>query len=130
MAQTNTAQAHAARGDPARAGAQTAQQIICAQAAAGMSTDRMARHHHDTAAWLFSEAETADAERFAEGYASTADSLVADLRKEGQPAPDRTPGAPHPDPFLAGRGWQACEHGDGVYVRRPAAARDMEREAG
>jgi hypothetical protein len=129
-AQTNTAQAHAARGDPARAGAETAQQIISAQAAAGMSTGRMARHHHDTAAWLFSEATTPEAERFAAGYASTADTLVAELREAERPAPDRSPGAPHPDPFLAARGWQACQHGDGVYVRRPAAARDLDKEAG
>jgi hypothetical protein len=128
--QPNTTQAHTPRGDPARAGAETAQQVISEQAAAGMSPDRMARHHHDTAAWLFSEARTPEAERFAEGYASTADSLVADLREADRPAPDRSPAAPHPDPLLAGRGWQACEHGDGVYVRRPASSRDLEREPG
>jgi hypothetical protein len=117
--------------DPARSGAETAQQIITAQASAGMSTDRMARHHDDTAAWLWSDARTPDAERFAAGYASTADSLVAELREEERPEPDRSPGAPHPDPVLAGKGWQACERGDGVYVRRQAVAQaDMEREAG
>jgi hypothetical protein len=117
--------------DPARSGAETAQQIIAAQASAGMSTERMARHHDDTASWLFSDARTPEAERFAAGYASTADSLVAELREAERPEPDRTPGAPHPDPVLAGKGWQACERGDGVYVRRQAEAQaDMEREAG
>ena len=33
------------------------------------------------------------------------------------PEPDRTPGAPHPDPFLADRGWHVNEHG--IYTRRP-----------
>jgi hypothetical protein len=120
-----------ASADPARAGAETAQQIISAQAAAGMSADRMARHHDDTAAWLWSEAKTPEAERFAAAYASTADTLVAELREAEQPALDRSPGAPHPDPVLAARGWQACPHGDGVYIRHQAAAEAVaDREAG
>jgi hypothetical protein len=38
---------------------------------------------------------------------------------------DMTPGAPHPNPELARRGWQASDRG--IYVRRPP---EMEREAG
>src|SRR5438094_978652 len=41
-------------------------------------------------------------------------------------------GAPHPDPFLAGRGWQVNEHG--IYTRRaqpePQAPPERELEAG
>ena len=38
---------------------------------------------------------------------------------------DLTPGAPHPNPELARRGWQASDHG--TYVRRPP---QIEPEAG
>ena len=39
--------------------------------------------------------------------------------------PDRTPGAPHPDPRLAALGWHNCAHG--IYVRRqPEAEADHE----
>jgi hypothetical protein len=38
---------------------------------------------------------------------------------------DMTPGAPHPDPVLAAKGWQASDHG--TYIRRPPEA---QREAG
>jgi hypothetical protein len=114
--------------DPARIGAEAATQIIAAQAAAGMSAERMTTHHADTAAWLYSEATTADAQKFAESYAETSEALIAELREAEHPAPDTSPGAPHPDPVLAERGWQRCEHGDGIYVRR-AAAREIELEA-
>jgi hypothetical protein len=47
-------------------------------------------------------------------------------------AADRTPGAAHPDPFLASRGWHANWHG--IYSRKPepqAAPRpEKELEAG
>ena len=33
---------------------------------------------------------------------------------------DMTPGAPHPDPGLAAKGWQASGHG--TYMRRPPQA--------
>jgi len=39
-------------------------------------------------------------------------------------ARDMTPGAPHPNPVLAAKGWQASDHG--TYIRRPP---QMEREA-
>ena len=50
-----------------------------------------------------------------------------DERQREQLAADRdmTPGAPHPDPVLAAKGWQASDHG--TYVRRPPEA---QREAG
>lgn len=120
-----------AREDPARAGAVTAQQIISAQASAGMSADRIAEHHQDVAASLFSGAETADGQAFAREYNQAGEALIGDLREmERGPEPDRSPGAPHPDARLAGRGWQACEHGHGVFVRRPAQAEaDSDPEA-
>ena len=46
-------------------------------------------------------------------------------REQLAAARDMTPGAPHPNPALAAKGWQASNHG--TYVRRPP---QMEREAG
>ncbi len=115
--------------DPGKSGAITAQQIISAQAAAGMSADRIAEHHHEVSASLFSGADTEDGQAFAREYDTTGESLLADLRAmERGPEPDRTPGAPHPDARLAARGWRNCEHG--VYVRRQAQAEaDSDPEA-
>ena len=112
------------------AGAAAAEKVIRAQASAGVSTDRIEAHGADTASWLFSEAKTANGRAFAAGYDDTAQTLVAELREAAHPQPNRSPGAPHPDPLLARRGWQACERGDGVYVRRTAAQRETDREAG
>ena len=36
-------------------------------------------------------------------------------KRDPQHHPDRTPGTPHPDPFLAARGWHVNEHG--IYTR-------------
>lgn len=44
------------------------------------------------------------------------------------PEPDRTPGALHPDPFLASRGWHMNEHG--IYTRQPEPQPQKELEAG
>jgi len=45
-------------------------------------------------------------------------------REQLAAARDMTPGAPHPNPVLAAKGWQASDHG--TYIRRPP---QMEREA-
>jgi hypothetical protein len=66
--------------DPGKSGAITAQQIISAQAAAGMSADRIAEHHHEVSASLFSGADTEDGQAFAREYDTTGESLLADLR--------------------------------------------------
>jgi hypothetical protein len=70
---------------------------------------------------------------YAGALSDTAAARVRELRQRDSLAePDRTPGAPHPDPFLAGRGWQVNEHG--IYTRRaqaePQAAARREPEAG
>jgi hypothetical protein len=115
--------------DPARAGAEAAQRTITAQAAAGVSTERMDAHAQDTAAWLFSEATGTGGEAFARGYDGTAQSLVAELREAEHPLPQ--PGTPHPSPQLAAKGWEVSPHGAGVYIRRQADAHaDRELEAG
>ncbi len=118
-----------AREDPARAGAITAQQIISAQAAAGMNADRIAAHHQEVSASLLSGADTEDGHAFAREYDTTGEALLADLREmQRGPEPDRTPGAPHPDARLAARGWRNCQHG--IYVRHQAQAEaDSDPEA-
>ncbi len=114
--------------DPARAGSETARQIITAQAEAGMGADRIAEHHQEVAAALLCGADTEEGQAFAREYDDTGEALLADLREmERGPDPDRTPGAPHPDARLAERGWRACDHG--IYVRRQAQAEAEDPEA-
>ncbi len=119
------------REDPGKAGYLTAQQIITAQANAGMTAEQIEAHHHDVAASLLNGAATPEGEAFAVEYSLTGEALVSDLRADERgPEPDRTPGAPHPDARLAERGWRACGHGHGVYVRRQAQAEaDADPEA-
>lgn len=100
-----------------RAGAETAEQIVTAQAEAGMDPDRIGAEHEDLGAGLLSDATTADGQAFAAAYDDTAATLAADLRREV----DRGPAAaslpdctPHADAFLAGRGWHVDR---GMYTR-------------
>ena len=113
--------------DAARSGHDTASFIITTQADRGMPGDAIQRHHEDQAARMLSEATTPDGRAFARAYAKTAATLVADLRELDRPvapaAATLPDGTPHADPFLAERGWQAQ---GGLYVRRPAAERDLE----
>ena len=84
-----------------------------------MTADQIEARHHDVAASLLDGAVTPDGKQFAVEYSLTGEALVGDLRAaERGPEPERTPGARHSDPVLAERGWRACEHGHGVYVRR------------
>ncbi len=128
-----------------RAGAETASQIVCAQAGAGMDPDRIGAHHEDLAASLLSDAQTPDGQAFAAAYDDAAATLAADLQAEAGRAPQATgqpDGTPHADPFLAGRGWHVDR---GMYTRQPTehayrdqltaladrqAAPEIEREAG
>ena len=41
--------------------------------------------------------------------------------------PSLTPGAPHPDPTLAAKGWHVCRHG--IYTRHPDGPLEAEPEA-
>ena len=107
-------------GQAAATGHATAAFVITGQVKAGLPTGAIERHHHDMTAWLLSNATTADGQQFARSYQATAAMLIAELRH-----PQRTlalaaasvpDGAPHPEPFLARRGWQARS---GMYVCRP-----------
>jgi hypothetical protein len=108
---------------PASAARETADQVIRAQADAGMRADAIERDQGDVAADMLSDAQTPDGQAFAREYSDTVGIYVRDLRELEQPQPN----APHPDPALAARGWRTCAHpGHGIYVRRPA---EIELEA-
>src|SRR5262249_30881380 len=119
------AKAEAQAAEAKRAGFQTADQLIRAQADAGMSQDAIAGHRKDTAAGLLSDAQPADGQAFAREYADTAGTYLRDLKELDQPG--LTPGAPHPDPSLAAKGWHVCDHG--IYTRHPDGQLQAEPEA-
>jgi hypothetical protein len=131
-----------------KAGAETAAQLITAQADAGMHPGRIAERQEDLTAGLLSDAAGAEGVQFARGYDWTAQALVCDLKeaaegREPQPLPrvlseterarERAPvaaelpdGTPHPQ--LAEHGWEVQ---GGIYQRTgQARVRDMELEAG
>jgi hypothetical protein len=67
---------------------------------------------------LLDDATTPEGQAYARAFSDGAATHVKELReRDPLPEPDRTPGAPHPDPFLADRGWHVNEHG--IYTRRP-----------
>jgi hypothetical protein len=82
---------------------------------------------------LLNDERTAEAAAYDRAFSDIAATRVRELReRDPLPEPDRTPGAPHPDPFLANRGWHVNEHG--IYIRRaepePQVPPKRELEAG
>ena len=82
---------------------------------------------------LVDDASTPEGQAYTRALSDTAATHVRELReRDPLPEPDRTPGALHPEPFLASRGWHVNQHG--IYIRQPephAAARpEKELEAG
>ena len=78
---------------------------------------------------------TPEGQAYTRALSEAAAAEVREVRaREPLPDPDRTPGAAHPDPFLAARGWHVSQHG--TYTRRPttqpqpAHGPDKELEAG
>ena len=61
-------------------GREVAEQVITAQANAGMPADRIAQVQDGISAWNLSEATTPEAARFAREYDWTAQALIGDLR--------------------------------------------------
>jgi hypothetical protein len=98
--------------------AETAASLIIQQADAGMTPERVADSQHEIATWLLNDATTPAGQAYARAFADTAATYVKDLReRDPLPEPDRTPGASHPDPFLADRGWHVNQHS--IYSRKP-----------
>jgi hypothetical protein len=81
----------------------------------------------DTAARLLGDPGTPEGRAYEQAFSPAATARVRELReRDPLPEPDRTPGALHPDPFLAERGWQMNEHG--IYSRKPDPDRARQAE--
>ncbi len=112
------AESEARLADARKAVAETAAGLIIQQADAGMTPERVADSQHEIATWLLNGASTPEGQAYARAFSDTAATYVRDLReRDPLPEPDRTPGAPHPDPFLASRGWHVNQHR--IYSRKP-----------
>lgn len=123
--------------DARQAGAGAAAQLITRQADAAMDAAATGRTQGDSATGLLADADTEEGQAFAREFDDTTGVLGGDLRDlERERDHDRgmvpASGTPHPDPFLAERGWHVCSHG--LYTRRtgpqPQAPPEPELEAG
>jgi hypothetical protein len=117
--------------DAREPGAETTTNAPTRRAGAGISPEVAGHSQDEIAARLLDDPSTA--EGHAEAFSDAAATRVKELRqRDSLPEPDRTPGAPHPDPFLASRGWHVNEHG--IYARRarpePQAPLERDLEAG
>jgi hypothetical protein len=106
---------------------------VIQSAGAGAAPDGPEDSQNELTARLINDAGTPEGRAYARAFSGTAATYVRELReRDPLPEPDRVPGALHPDPFLAGRGWQVNEHG--IYTRRaqpePQAPPEREPEAG
>jgi hypothetical protein len=110
------AESEARLTDARKAGAEPSANPITQQADAGM-TPQHAGDSQD-ADRLLNDMSTPEGQAYVKAFSDNAAAHVKELReRDPLPEPDRTPGAPHPDPFLADRGWHVNEHG--IYTRRP-----------
>jgi hypothetical protein len=113
-------------------GAETAANSPTRRADAGISPEVAGYSQDEIAARLLDNPSTPEDHAYAGAFSDTAATQVKESRqRDPLPEPDRTPGAPHPDPFLASRGWHANERG--IYIRRaqpePQPERDLEAGA-
>jgi hypothetical protein len=100
---------------------------------ADVTRERPAESQDELAGRLRNDASTPEGRAYARAFSDVAATYVRELREHDPlPEPDRTPGAPHPDPFLASRGWHVSKHG--IYTRcaepESQAAPERELEAG
>jgi hypothetical protein len=96
---------------------------------AGITRERLAERQDERAGRLRNDASTPEGRAYARAFSDTAATYVRQLRaRDPLPEPDRVPGAPHPDPFLASRGWHVNKHG--IYTRRaePESQASPERD--
>lgn len=119
--------------DARQADAETPADPVLQPAGAGVIPDRPENSRNELTARLLNDARTPEGQAYARAFSDTAATYLRERReRDPLPEPDRLPGAPHPDPFLAGRGWQVNEHG--IYTRRaqlqPQPPPERELEAG
>jgi hypothetical protein len=120
--------------DARELGAETPADSPTWRADAGISPEAAGYSQDEIAARLLDDPNTPEGHAYAGTFADTAATRVKELRqRDPLPEPDRTPGAPRPDQFLASRGWHANKHG--IYTRRaqpepqPPPERDLEAGA-
>jgi hypothetical protein len=106
---------------------------VIQQMGANTPPERDGDSQHEVATYLLNDARTPEGRAYARAFSDIAATRVRKLReRDPLPEPDRRPGVPHPDPFLAGRGWHVNEHG--IYIRRaepePQLPPERELEAG
>jgi hypothetical protein len=126
------AEAEARQAEAGSANVETADDAVRSRNA-GAVPERAGESRAEIAARLLNDPSTPEGQAFARAIADTAAANVRELRKRDPlPEPDRTPGTPHPDPFLANRGWHVNEHS--IYSREPepqvSLQPDSELEAG
>ncbi len=127
------AESEAMLADTRMAGAEPSANLITQRADTGVTPGRAGDRQYAAADRLLNDASTPEGQAYARAFSDSAAAYVRELRKRDPlPEPDRTPGAPHPDPVLARRGWHVNEHG--IYTRHaepePQAPPERELEAG
>jgi hypothetical protein len=101
-----------------KADADTPADLLIEQADADLAPERAGRSQDEVTNRLLDDSITPESQAYTRAFSDTAAADVRELReRDPLPEPDRTPGAPHPDPFLASRGWHMNEHG--IYTRQP-----------
>jgi hypothetical protein len=104
--------------DERKAGAGPSTDPITQRTDAGITPQRAGGSQNAIVDRLLSDVSTPEGQAYARAFSDTAAAHVKELReRDPLPEPDRTPGVPHPDPFLADRGWHV--NGHGIYTRRP-----------
>jgi hypothetical protein len=112
------AESEASPTDAHKAGTETPADLIIEQTDANTALERTGSSQGEIADRLLNDPITPEGQAYARAFADTAAANLSELReRDPLSEPDRTPGAPHPDPFLASRGWYMNEHG--IYTREP-----------
>jgi len=116
-----------------KAGPEQSADQVSLHAGADTPTEPAGHSQDETIARLLDEAWNPEGQAHAWVFSDAAAAYVRELRlHDPLPDPDRRPGAPHPDPFLADCGWHVNKHG--IYIRHaerePQVAPGRELEAG
>jgi hypothetical protein len=112
------AESEARLADTRNADANTAADPIAPKADADTTPRRGWDSQDEATTRLLNDASTPEGQAYIRAFSDTGATYVRELReRDPLPEPDRTPGAPHPDPFLASRGWHVNQHG--IYSRQP-----------
>jgi hypothetical protein len=112
------AESEASPTDVHKAGTEAPADLLIEQADADMALERTGSSQGKIADRLLNDPITPEGQAYARAFSDTAAANLRELReRDPLPEPDRTSGAPHPDPFLTSRGWGMNEHG--IYTRQP-----------